>query len=156
MAAQKKRQELEIEMARLKVAKDDLELKTALAESSAKLKGLKEYEKSENGTNSHRSGKELRRERPYIEKALGWPQIKSDDGKALNAYAMFLVGCRNTMQDIDFLEEMDNPTNLRSVVSKLPYKMRERWRAEAYDIKERNGRRAKFADLVSYIDRLPS
>lgn len=50
------------------------------------------------------------------------------------------------MEDIDFLEEMDNPTNLRSVVSKLPYKMRERWRAEAYDIKERNGRRAKFAD----------
>lgn len=45
----------------------------------------------------------------YIEKALKWPQIKSDDGIALNAYTMFLVGCRNTMADMDFLEEMDNP-----------------------------------------------
>ncbi|KAJ8397147.1 hypothetical protein AAFF_G00010010 [Aldrovandia affinis] len=66
---------------------------------------------------------------------------------------MFLVGCRNTMEDIESLEEMDNPTNLRTVVSKLPYKMKERWRAEAYNIKERRDRRAKFTDLVSYIER---
>lgn len=98
-------------------------------------------------------GDELRIASAYIDKALKWPQVKSDDGKALSAYAMFLIGCRNTMEDIEFLEEMDNPTNLRTVVSKLPYKLKERWRAEAYDIKEQRGRRAKFADLVSYIDR---
>lgn len=98
-------------------------------------------------------GDELRIASAYIDKALKWPQVKSDDGKALSAYAMFLIGCRNTMEDIEFLEEMDNPTNLRTVVSKLPYKLKERWRAEAYDMKEQRGRRAKFADLVSYIDR---
>ncbi|KAJ8406750.1 hypothetical protein AAFF_G00296660 [Aldrovandia affinis] len=98
-------------------------------------------------------GDELRIASAYIDKALQWPQIKSEDGKALNAYAMFLVGCRNTMEDIESLEEMDNPTNLRTVVSKLPYKMKERWRAEAYNIKERRDRRAKFTDLVSYIER---
>lgn len=98
-------------------------------------------------------GDELRIASAYIDKALKWPQVKSDDGKALSAYAMFLIGCRNTMEDIEFLEEMDNPTNLRTVVSKLPYKLKERWRAEAYDIKEQRGRRAKFADLVSYIER---
>ncbi|KAJ8367142.1 hypothetical protein AAFF_G00330770 [Aldrovandia affinis] len=74
-------------------------------------------------------GDELRIASAYIDKALQWPQIKSEDGKALNAYAMFLVGCHNTMEDIESLEEMDNPTNLRTVVSKLPYKMKERWRA---------------------------
>ena len=47
-------------MARLKVAKEELELETALAESSAKLKVLKEYEKSEDGSNSHTSAKKLR------------------------------------------------------------------------------------------------
>ncbi|KAJ8357934.1 hypothetical protein AAFF_G00054370 [Aldrovandia affinis] len=98
-------------------------------------------------------GDELRIASAYIDKALQWPQIKSEDGKALNAYAMFLVGCRNTMEDIESLEEMDNPTNLRTVVSKLPYKMKKRWRAEAYNIKERRDRRAKFTDLVSYIER---
>lgn len=97
-------------------------------------------------------GDELQIASAYIDKALKWPQIKSDNGKSLSAYAMFLVGCRNSMEDID-LDEMDNPTNLRTVVSKLPYKMKERWRTEAFDIKERRGRRARFADLVSYIDR---
>ena len=57
------------------------------------------------------------------------------------------------MEDIDYLEEMDNPTNLRTLVSKLPFKMKERWRVEAYNVKERGGRRAKFVDLVKYIDR---
>lgn len=49
----------------------------------------------------------------YIDKALKWPQIKSDDGKALSAYAIFLCGCWNTMEDVSFLEEM--------VTSKLSY-----------------------------------
>ncbi|KAJ8366420.1 hypothetical protein AAFF_G00355740 [Aldrovandia affinis] len=248
-----------IEIARIKAKKEELEMETALAESSAKLKVLNEYERSEDGASSHgrrsrnrgslrhdvtrvsppqpdvttpqappqmlqtppmalqdisshsnvsRDGDILKvmqkqnvitellvkqqkqsqlptKDIPvfrgdalqyksfirafehsieqktdndqdklaYIDKALQWPQIKSEDGKALNAYAMFLVGCRNTMEDIESLEEMDNPTNLRTVVSKLPYKMKERWRAEAYNIKERRDRRAKFTDLVSYIER---
>jgi len=89
----------------------------------------------------------------YIDKALKWPQIKSDDGKALSAYALFLIGCRNTMEDGEFMEEMDNPTNMRVILSKLPYKMKERWRSEAYDIKERQGVRARFTHLVNFIDR---
>lgn len=60
--------------------------------------------------------------------------MKSDDGKALGVYAMSLTGCCNTMEDVEFLEKMDNPTNLRTVISKLPYKMKERWRVEAYEI----------------------
>ena len=109
-----------------------------LVHSCAHMPPSKGYHEAKQLLHKH-YGDELHIASAYIEKALRWPQIKSDDGKALNAYAMFLVGCHNTMKDIDFLEEMDNPTNLRSVVSKLPYKMRECWRAEAYDIKERNG-----------------
>lgn len=88
----------------------------------------------------------------YIDKALSWPQIKSEDGKALSTYAVFLTGCRNTMEAVDFMEEMDNSTNMRIVVSKLPYKMKEKWRNAAFDIKERRGHRARFADLVFFIN----
>lgn len=35
----------------------------------------------------------------YMKKALEWPQVKSEDRKALNVYALFLIGCRNTMND---------------------------------------------------------
>ncbi len=71
----------------------------------------------------------------------------------LSAYALFLTGCHNTMQDVDYMAEMDNPTNMRVIISKLPYKMRESWRNVAYDIHERSGRRARFSNLVEYIDR---
>ena len=57
-----------------------------------------------------------------------------------------------TLWKTDYLEEMDKPTNLRTVVSKLPFKTKERWRAKAY-VKVRGGRSAKFVDLVKYIDR---
>lgn len=33
----------------------------------------------------------------YTEKALSWPEIKFEDVKALQAYALFLCGCCNVM-----------------------------------------------------------
>lgn len=46
-------QQLEFEAARIKAEKDELELDTALAESKAKLRVLKEYERSEDGLSSY-------------------------------------------------------------------------------------------------------
>ena len=123
-----------------------------LVRSCAHMAPSKGYREAKRLLHKH-YGDELRIASAYMEKALKWPQVKADDGKALNAYAMFLIGCRNSMEDIEFLEEMDNPTNLRSLISKLPYKMKERWRTVAFDLKERRGRRARFSDLVNFIDR---
>lgn len=50
---------------------------------------------------------------------------------------MSLIGCRNSMEDVEFLEEMDNATNLQMVISKLPYKIKERWHVEAYELQEK-------------------
>nr|XP_021329205.1 uncharacterized protein LOC110439111 [Danio rerio] len=123
-----------------------------LVRSCAHMPPSKGYHEAKKLLHKH-YGDELVTANAYIEKALKWPQVRTDDGKALNAYAMFLIGCRNSMEDIEFLEEMDNPTNMRTVISKLPYKLKERWRVEAFELKERRGRRARFADLVSFIDR---
>lgn len=98
-------------------------------------------------------GDELKIANAYMDKALRWPQIKSEDCKALNAYALFLIGCRNTMDDIEFMEEMDDPTNMRVVISKLPYKMREKWRITAFEIHEAGRGHARFSHLVNFIDR---
>ncbi|XP_076852605.1 uncharacterized protein LOC143506910 [Brachyhypopomus gauderio] len=95
---------------------EQLELETAIAASTAKLKVFE----------SHESPRD-----------------------AMNEY----VTARNTMQDVDYMEEMDNPTNMRAVLSKLPYKMREKWKHVAFEILENKERRAKFADLVNYIER---
>lgn len=88
-----------------------------------------------------------------MKKAFKWPQIKAEDVKTLNAFSLFLVSCRNAMEDIDYMEEMNNPTNMRVIISKLPFKMKERWRVHAFDLQELRKRRARFADLVNFVDR---
>ncbi|KAL0150819.1 hypothetical protein M9458_051514 [Cirrhinus mrigala] len=98
-------------------------------------------------------GDELKIASAYIDKMLNWAQIKQEDGKALKTYALFLIGCRNVMEDLEYMDEMDNPTNVRIVISKLPFKLKEKWRGKAFEIQEKRGRRARFADLVDFIDR---
>ncbi len=41
------------------------------------------------------------------------------------------------MSDIEMLRGMNNPTHMKSVLSKLPFKLRERWRTVAYDFHKR-------------------
>lgn len=88
----------------------------------------------------------------YIDKALSWSTIKADDGEGLSALALFLTSCNNAMSDLDYMEELDNVANMRAIVNKFPYKLRERWRGVAFDIQEQTSRRPKFKDLVRFIN----
>lgn len=60
-----------------------------------------------------------------MEKAFSGPQMKAEDGKTLSNFALFLLGCRNAMEDVDYMDELNNPTNMKVILSKLPYKLRE-------------------------------
>lgn len=51
------------------------------------------------------------------------------------------------------MDELDNPTNMRIIVSKLPYKIREKWRMLAFEIQEKKRRRVRFIDLATFVDR---
>lgn len=96
------------------------------------------------------NGDEIKILNAYLEKALNWTAIKADDGKALHAYALYLRGCCNAMQDLHHMDELDIPSNIRSIISTLPYKLRERWRVTAYDVLQRTNRRASFQHLVEW------
>lgn len=98
-------------------------------------------------------GNEQRIAAAYVDKAVKWPQIKAEDAKSLHSFSIFLTGCSNVIKDLAYLEEMNSPSNLRTVVHKLPFRLRERWRVAAFDIQEKKERRANFADLVEYINR---
>lgn len=43
-------------------------------------------------------------------------------------------------------------SNLKLILSKLPYKLKEKWRTTAYELLEKNKKRAGFSDLVSFIE----
>lgn len=60
----------------------------------------------------------------FMNKALNWSAIKAEDGAALRSYALFLRSS-NTMSEIDFVDELENTSNLRIIVSKLPFKLRD-------------------------------
>ncbi|KAK0132995.1 hypothetical protein N1851_031641 [Merluccius polli] len=87
----------------------------------------------------------------YLDKALNWPIIKSEDSRALESYALFLTSCSNAMADLEYLDEMENAANMRTIIAKLPYRLRERFRSVAIDIQKRQDRRTKFKDVVTFI-----
>lgn len=87
-----------------------------------------------------------------MEKALSWPVVKPEDVKSLQVYALFLRECCNAMEDVQYMRELDMPANMRKVILKLPYKLREKWRVSACEILERFNRRARFIDIVTFIE----
>ena len=89
----------------------------------------------------------------YMEKILTWTPVKSEDIKGLQSFSLFLRGCSNLTEQLMNMKELDLPSNMRSIIVKLPYKLRERWRNVACDLQERRGNRAMFADLVGFIER---
>lgn len=97
-------------------------------------------------------GNEFKVASAYTEKALAWPPIKSEDVKALQAYSLFLRGCCNMMGEVEYMKGLDTPTTMRTVMSKLPFKLRERWRTAAHDVLEKCKRRARFTGLDTFTE----
>ncbi|KAK0131366.1 hypothetical protein N1851_033909 [Merluccius polli] len=87
-----------------------------------------------------------------MEKVTGWPSIKAEDPKALKAYGLFLRECSNAMDDLRYMEELNMPANIKILSQKLPYKLRDKWRTKACEILEKTGQRARFSDIVKYIE----
>lgn len=69
-----------------------------------------------------------------MNKALTWPQIKAEDVNALQEYSLFLRGCGNVMEEVQYMHELDMPANMMMVIKKLPYRLRYKWRSVACDL----------------------
>ncbi|KAK2879287.1 hypothetical protein Q8A73_007303, partial [Channa argus] len=88
----------------------------------------------------------------YIKEALEWQTIKPEDGAALQSFALFLTGCSNAMSDINYLEDLDNTTNIKALANKLPYKLKETFRKYACDLQEKTRQRVKFKNFVDFVN----
>ncbi len=97
-------------------------------------------------------GNEMKIANAYVEKALNWTAIKVDDGRSLHAYALYLRECGNVMQDLEYMDELNVASNLKLIVSKLPFKIRERWRTVTYEIFQRMNTRIGFKHLVEFLE----
>ncbi|XP_073713144.1 uncharacterized protein [Misgurnus anguillicaudatus] len=98
-------------------------------------------------------GNEYQISSAYINKALSWNPIRAEDSRSLKSYALYLRGCLNAMKEIAYMDELNLASNLKLLVSKLPYKLKERWRVEVCQFQESTKRRATFKTLVEFIER---
>ncbi len=110
------------------------------------------YERAKNLLKEH-FGNEMKIAAAYMEKAMTWPMMRVDDINALQSFSIFLRDCCNVMEDLQHMEEMNVPSNLRLIMMKLSYKLREKWRSVAWELQERRGYRAMFPDFVAFIER---
>jgi hypothetical protein len=88
----------------------------------------------------------------YIKKATDWPNIKSGDNAALERFSTFLVQCCSAMASLSYLSVLDHPHNIQTLVTKLPLALQDRWRKQAYKLREANNGAIPgfktFADFV--------
>lgn len=89
----------------------------------------------------------------YIQKALNWNIIKSEDGKELHSYALYLRSCCNIVRSLPDMTKLDTTSNLKFILSKLPYKLWERWRSKACKIQEHTQGRARFHRIVEFHEK---
>ena len=57
------------------------------------------------------------------------------------------------MEEVQYLHELNIPANMLTIIKKLPYKFRDKWRSAACELQERHSRRATLIDITNFIER---
>ena len=96
-------------------------------------------------------GNEYHVAQSFSKKMREWPPLKQEDGAAMEEFATFLLGCQNYMQGLSSLSHLDNVTEIKMLVMKLPFKIRERWRIQADNLSE-NYECIRFKDFVKFVN----
>ena len=88
----------------------------------------------------------------YIEKANNWPNLKADDGQGLRTLSHFLTKCTNAMQNITHMNVLNHPTNMQTIVLKLPLYLQNKWRDTVGRLRNRSiDRSVTFHDLAQFV-----
>ncbi|XP_071819881.1 uncharacterized protein [Apostichopus japonicus] len=77
--------------------------------------------------------------------------IKGENSAAMKDYLTFCVVFGNAINESEILRKMDQTESIMKLVSKLPYRLRERWRLQAYRIKGKSHKLAGFHDYVEFV-----
>ena len=88
----------------------------------------------------------------YVKKLTSGPAIKAEDGEGLRKLSIALTGCKNTLTEIGYLNKLENPDILRTIVQRLPFGLRQRWRDVADNITETQNREITIADLSDFVN----
>ncbi|XP_071094674.1 uncharacterized protein [Haliotis cracherodii] len=85
-----------------------------------------------------------------IKRAMCWPNIKADNAKSLDEYAVFLNECQNAVKSLYSVKVLEYPDNIRKLVMKLPFHCQEKWRGIVLQIRLSRST-VEFSDLVQFV-----
>ncbi|XP_043212074.1 uncharacterized protein LOC122376326 [Amphibalanus amphitrite] len=97
-------------------------------------------------------GDEHRISSAYVDKILSWPQMKSLDVDCLEDFSILIRSCKNAMESLGALSEVNHPRNLQKIVGKLPYQLQEKWRQLVFESSQQN-MKSDFGDIVEFVER---
>lgn len=95
-------------------------------------------------------GDEFRISNSYLEKISNWPNIPQEDSEKLNDFAILLFDCNNYLENMSISNQLQNPKVILSIVSKLPYRMRDRWRRITHKLLTKK-EPVIFSNLVTFV-----
>ena len=87
-----------------------------------------------------------------VECLINGPPIKNEDCNALQKLSISLTNCKNILQDVGYLNKVDNPDSLQKIVRRLPHTLRQSWRNKADHITNNEHREITFHDLAKFVD----
>ena len=88
----------------------------------------------------------------YENKAMNWPEVKTEDGVALKKFSIFLMRCKNFMEGSKYPSKLAQPEIIQKLVLKLPFSLRTRWRRLVDHIMKVELRLINFGDLAEFVD----
>lgn len=88
----------------------------------------------------------------YVNKVLGWSTIKYDDEVGLKRFSLFLKKIKNAMSAMSYMTVLNHPTNMQTIVKKLPPYLQSKWRDQVTRLKKTQRKIAQFEELVAFVD----
>ena len=64
----------------------------------------------------------------YVDRVINGQPIRSEDDPALQRFTILLTSCTNTLNEIGYMNRLENPESLRKIVDRLLYPLRLKWR----------------------------
>ena len=99
-----------------------------------------------------RYGQPLKIATAYVDRIINAQPIRAEDGPALQRFSILLTSCTNTLNEIGYLNSLENPESLRKIVERLPYPLRLKWRDVLDTIAQKEGRDPNLHDITNFVE----
>ena len=98
-------------------------------------------------------GQNYKKAAAYVGRLTKGTPMRTEDGAALQNFSVLLTSCRNTLKDIGYLNKLENPDAIKTIVDRLPCGLREKWRETVDDIIQRKESDVNVEDITSFVEK---